>query len=249
MYILVVGFHHKKGCQIEFSYPELQKSDTDDTIQPPSFNWKHLASLALPDGSHNYDEDFVYFHLVDDRNDAGAPSTIYGISCYRQMSASELHYADAEVTRATVQKSVCVLTRRPLYGALKIKLSSITQAYFEQRNFKKTDILVNAFHALCNSFKEPTIDSSNYYMGISLSDLIVRYEHKILLLFKLMLLEKNVLYFMTPVGRLSNTIIGLVSLLPGVFETTADVLRQSALALNLNELNEVVFFRVDFGWR
>ena len=49
--------------------------------------WKHLPSLALPDGSHNYESDTAFFHLpdlVDPRK------TIFGISCYRQIEASQV---------------------------------------------------------------------------------------------------------------------------------------------------------------
>lgn len=44
--------------------------------------WKYLPTLALPDGSHNYDEDTVYFHLPSLNN---PKRTIYGISCFRQI--------------------------------------------------------------------------------------------------------------------------------------------------------------------
>lgn len=44
--------------------------------------WKYLPTLALPDGSHNYDEDTVYFHLPS-LNDP--KQTVYGISCFRQI--------------------------------------------------------------------------------------------------------------------------------------------------------------------
>lgn len=44
--------------------------------------WKYLPTLALPDGSHNYDEDTVYFHLPSLNN---PKCTIYGISCFRQI--------------------------------------------------------------------------------------------------------------------------------------------------------------------
>jgi hypothetical protein len=69
MHIMVIGFHHKKGCQLEYAYPKLSRTDgNDDGLQLPN-NWKHLPSLALPDGSHNHDSDFVYFHLVDDSSE------------------------------------------------------------------------------------------------------------------------------------------------------------------------------------
>lgn len=70
LHILVVGFHHKKGCQVEFSYPALASS------------WKYFPTLALPDGSHNFSRDSVYFNLPS----LSSPSeTIFGVSCYRQI--------------------------------------------------------------------------------------------------------------------------------------------------------------------
>ena len=61
-----------------------QKSATDEPIVLPQI-WKTLPSLALPDGSHNHERDAIYFHLpaVEDHN-----RTIYGVSCYRQISAN-----------------------------------------------------------------------------------------------------------------------------------------------------------------
>lgn len=70
LHILVVGFHHKKGCQVEFSYPELRPS------------WKYLPTLAIPDGSHHYGQDTVYFNLPSSTNSA---ETIFGVACYRQI--------------------------------------------------------------------------------------------------------------------------------------------------------------------
>ncbi|XP_036183288.1 late secretory pathway protein AVL9 homolog isoform X13 [Myotis myotis] len=55
LHIVVVGFHHKKGCQVEFSYPPLIPGDGHDSPTIPE-EWKYLPFLALPDGAHNYQE-------------------------------------------------------------------------------------------------------------------------------------------------------------------------------------------------
>jgi hypothetical protein len=71
IYIMVVGFHHKKGCQLEFVYPEntqlirKQEANKPELYTLPK-KWRHLASLALPDGSHNYTSDYIYFHLENE---------------------------------------------------------------------------------------------------------------------------------------------------------------------------------------
>ena len=56
LHVLVVGFHHKKGCQVEYATPPLIQGQEARSPELPS-QWKHLPSLALPDGSHNYDAD------------------------------------------------------------------------------------------------------------------------------------------------------------------------------------------------
>lgn len=120
LHVLVVGFHHKKGCQIDYCYPPMRNEQTvdEDEQQSSPTNrlpniWKTLPSIALPDGSHNYDRDLIYFHLPHPRN---THKTIFGISCYRQISAEQLKEKDEDVTRGTVQKSVVVLSELPLYG-------------------------------------------------------------------------------------------------------------------------------------
>ena len=118
LHVLVVGFHHKKGCQVEYSHPPLESSPEGDPRHPelPS-QWRHLPSLAMPDGSHNHQEDTAYFHLPalhDPRR------TVFGISCFRQIDADSLVNRTADITRGSVQKSVCVLSRLPLYGQIQV---------------------------------------------------------------------------------------------------------------------------------
>lgn len=56
-------------------------SEKGDSIECPS-GWKYLPTLGLPDGSHNFHEDSVFFNLPSlfDPNE-----TVYGVSCYRQI--------------------------------------------------------------------------------------------------------------------------------------------------------------------
>ena len=67
LHVLVIGFHHKKGCVVEYAYPPLIPGGSSLSSELPS-QWKHLPSLALPDGSHNFDNDTAYFHLPDLEN-------------------------------------------------------------------------------------------------------------------------------------------------------------------------------------
>lgn len=211
--ILVVGFHHKKGCQVEFSYPPLI-AGSEGKHECPS-GWKYLPTLALPDGSHNFNRDFVCFNLpslVDPHE------SIYGISCYRQIPVEELKIRTADVTRSTVQKSVCALLSIPIYGYVEVKLSLIAHAFFEQGDFSCTAILVKAYeqlNACLQSMETPELAPARlHFVGLPLRDLVLKWRHKLLILYKLLLLQKRVVCFGSPVQPICSLILGVVSLYP-----------------------------------
>lgn len=64
--------------QVEHCYPELVAGRPSEL--PPA--WRHLPALALPDGSHNYLSDTIFFTLQGLTEPA---HTVYGISCFRQI--------------------------------------------------------------------------------------------------------------------------------------------------------------------
>jgi hypothetical protein len=45
--VLVVGFHHQKGSQVEYSYPP--------PVSSLPLSWKFLPYAAIPDGAHRTD--------------------------------------------------------------------------------------------------------------------------------------------------------------------------------------------------
>ncbi|XP_060083505.1 late secretory pathway protein AVL9 homolog [Ylistrum balloti] len=214
LHVVVIGFHHKKGCQVEFSYPPLIAGNEVDSHEVPEV-WKHLPSLAIPDGAHNYIQDTIFFHLP---SRDGNCTTVYGVACYRQMDASDLVNKTADVTRSTVQKSVCVLSRLPLFGLVKAKLELITHAYFEERDFTKVGLLEETYRNLTMSVTEGVRDGSRVFMGMSVRDVVCQFRHKIVLLFKLILLERRVLFSGPPVEKLCNTLLSILSLFPGMIE-------------------------------
>lgn len=201
LHIVVVGFHHKKGCQVEFSYPPLILGDGHDSHTLPE-EWKYLPFLALPDGAHNYQEDTVFFHLPP-RNGNGA--TVYGISCYRQIEAKALKVRQADVTRETVQKSVCVLSKLPLYGLLQAKLQLITHAYFEEKDFSQISILKELYEHMNSSLGGTSLEGSQVYLGLSPRDLVLHFRHK-------------VLFYISPVNKLVGALMTVLSLFPGMIE-------------------------------
>uniref|UniRef100_A0AAZ3QKP1 UDENN domain-containing protein n=1 Tax=Oncorhynchus tshawytscha TaxID=74940 RepID=A0AAZ3QKP1_ONCTS len=197
LHIVVVGFHHKKGCQVEYSYPPLIPEEGHDSNNLPE-EWKYLPFLALPDGAHNYQEDTVFFHLPPL---TGADvKCVYGVSCYRQIEAKSLKVRLADVTRETVQKSVCVLSQVPLYGLLQAKLQLITHAYFEEKDFSQISILKELYEHMNSSLRGTALEGSQVFLG------------KTVLLFSL------VLFYVSPVNRLVGALMTVLSLFPGMIE-------------------------------
>ncbi|XP_076160725.1 late secretory pathway protein AVL9 homolog isoform X1 [Ptiloglossa arizonensis] len=211
LHVIVVGFHHKKGCQVEYSFPPLVPGAPNEC----PLGWKYLPTLALPDGSHNYDEDTVYFHLPS-LNDA--KRTIYGISCFRQIPVEKLKNRTSDITRGTVQKSVCVLSTLPLYGHIQVKMALITHAYFDEGDFSKVSLLEDTYHHLNSCMSSETQIPSQVFVGLCARDFILQFRHKALLLFKLLLLEKKIVFYQSPVQPLCAAILTLLSLYPGMIE-------------------------------
>ncbi|KAL6436771.1 hypothetical protein ACFW04_004884 [Cataglyphis niger] len=211
LHVIVVGFHHKKGCQVEYSFPPLVSGAPNEC----PLGWKYLPTLALPDGSHNYDEDTVYFHLPS-LNDP--KRTIYGISCFRQIPVEKLKNRTSDITRGTVQKSVCVLSTLPLYGHIQVKMALITHAYFDEGDFSKVSLLEDTYHHLNSCMSSDSQIPPQIFVGLSARDFILQFRHKVLLLFKLLLLEKRIVFYQSPVQPLCATILTLLSLYPGMIE-------------------------------
>ncbi|KAH8235494.1 hypothetical protein KR032_001671 [Drosophila birchii] len=215
LHILVVGFHHKLGCQVEFSHPPLISGSTGRHECPSG--WKYLPTLALPDGSHNFAEDTVFFNLPSLFEPA---ESIYGVSCYRQIPVEKLKIRTADVTRSTVQKSVCILARLPIYGYIEVKLSLIADAFFDQGDFSGTELLVKAYQQLnaCLLDDESRRPLRHFHVGLSLREIVLHWRHKTLMLFKLLLLQRRVVCFGSPVRGMCVLILGMASLVPRLLE-------------------------------
>ncbi|CAK9796481.1 Late secretory pathway protein AVL9 homolog [Anthophora plagiata] len=211
LHVIVVGFHHKKGCQVEYSFPPLVPGAPNEC----PLGWKYLPTLALPDGSHNYDEDTVYFHLPS-LNDPKL--TVYGISCFRQIPVEKLKNRTSDITRGTVQKSVCVLSTLPLYGHIQVKMALITHAYFDEGDFSKVSLLEDTYHHLNSCMSSESQIPPQIFVGLSARDFILQFRHKAVLLFKLLLLERKIVFYQSPVQPLCAAILTLLSLYPGMIE-------------------------------
>lgn len=91
-------------------------------------------TVILKEGIVSSTEDFSYFTLRREATSTQNATSLFGISCTRQIPASSLIVRSPDVTRSTVQKAVVVVTDGPQhFGPLREKLSMVTSAWFAQR--------------------------------------------------------------------------------------------------------------------
>lgn len=225
--VAVVDFNHLVGPSVEWSYPPslTEALDNDEEFL------RLMPFLALPDGAHLSEEDYSYFHCVHKPNlgykDQDLPNafpsnqTIFGISCNRQIAASDLLIKGEDVTRSTVQKAVVVLASRPVFGPLRDKLGVVTRAFFAQRDFSQKELLSLFYDSLEIGLKGKENESS-MYIGTSLRELLHKFRHRTLTIVKLLLLQKRIMIFGYPVERLCTTAYSIISLMPGLLLNLAD---------------------------
>ncbi|KAI0029846.1 transport protein Avl9-domain-containing protein [Vararia minispora EC-137] len=217
--IALVDFNHQVGPRIEYSKGDVFE---DEEVA------KILPFLALPDGAHLSVEDYSYFHLVPTSPN---PTTVFGISCNRQIATSALFVKEPDMTRSTVQKAVVVLASKPVFGPIRRdRLGVITNALFEQRDFTDTSIL-DAFHESLEPSLRSQLTESGLYMGVR--ELVRQFRHRTLVLVKALMLQKKagfsprpspgpIMFFGHPVEKLCTSQYSLISLFPGLLQTLED---------------------------
>ncbi|KAL5348261.1 hypothetical protein ACLOAV_006743 [Pseudogymnoascus australis] len=219
--VTVVGFHHARGPEVESWY------GADEGTDPAELNnWPLLPFMALSDGAHASSEDFSYFTLLKPGVDSKPPTSLFGISCTRQIAASELIEKSAEVTRSTVQKAVVVIADSPhLFGMLRERLSVVTSAWFAQKDFTETEILKRFQESLKDEAERGRLKEEvdrDQYLGMSLRQLIREFKWQTLVLFKCCLLQPKMLFFGTRCERLCMMQFSLISLIPGLIRKLQD---------------------------
>jgi hypothetical protein len=139
-------------------------------------------------------EDFSYFTLLQPASGDKPATSLFGISCTRQMDATLLISRPADVTRSTVQKAVVVIADSPQYfGMLRERLGVVTTAWFAQRDFTDTEILRRFQESLQEEkARGGEEDDREEYLGMSLRELVREFKWQTLVLFKCCLLQPKV---------------------------------------------------------
>ncbi|KAJ5301381.1 Late secretory pathway protein AVL9 [Penicillium antarcticum] len=214
--VLVIDFHHARG-------PEIEHCIADEGTDPAVENdWSLLPFMALSDGAHLSTEEFSYFTLCRKESDTIPATSLFGISCSRQLDSSLLINRHPDVTRSTVQKAVVVVTDTPQrVGQLREKLSVVTSAWFAQREFSDIDILKKFREGLVVSLLNDN-GPKDQNLGLSLREMIHEFKYQTLVLFKGLLLQPKMLFFGTRCERLCMIQFSLISLIPGLINSLQD---------------------------
>ena len=142
------------------------------------------------------EEDFSYFTLLKPETDTSPATSLFGISCTRQISSNQLLNRPPEVTRSTVQKAVVVIADTPqFFSMLRERLSIVTQAWFAQREFTDIEILRRFQESLADEKARGVLKEEadrGHYIGLSLRELIHEFKWQTLVLLKCCLLQPKV---------------------------------------------------------
>ena len=227
LYIAVVSFNHKKGSIIEFTYPdkeELLEKNTESKLffesLIPSDNSltkenvfdninNQLTYLSMPDGAHSLTSDSQFFLIQN------FSKILFGISCYRQIKVTQAMKEDEqENTRDSVQKSMCIISKLPLFGQMASKLSITMLAYFNQDSLKDKKIIKDLYLNYDKNYLE-YINVNEILESFSLKRLIYFTLDKIFTLIKLIMLEKKILIYSHISNNICSFIFSFLSLFPG----------------------------------
>lgn len=203
--------------------------------------------MLTPDATPSSTEDFSYFTLLRPTTETSSPTSLFGISCTRQIDAAQLLNRPPEVTRSTVQKAVVVIADSPQsFGMLRERLSVVTQAWFSQRDFTDTEILRRFQESLADEKERGVLNDDedrDSYLGMSLREMVREFRWQALLLLKCCLLQPKVrtcqiafsprrsctdaecrqmLFFGSRCERLCMMQFSLISLVPGLIRKLQD---------------------------
>ncbi|KAJ4131520.1 hypothetical protein NW768_005710 [Fusarium equiseti] len=219
--VTVVGFHHARGPEVENWFGVEEGTDP-----AADYGWPLLPFMALSDGAHASEEDFSYFTLLRPETDTKPATSLFGISCTRQLDSTQLINRPADVTRSTVQKAVVVIADSPqFFGMLRERLSIVTQAWFAQREFTDVEILRRFQESLADEKAKGVLNDQvdrDQYLGMSLRELIHEYKWQTLVLLKCCLLQPKMLFFGSRCDKLCMMQFSLLSLIPGLIRNLQD---------------------------
>ncbi len=243
--MLLVAFDDRTGPIIELSLPEWR-------VLP--MEWQYLPFAALPDGVHHQMTDYVIFHLpplpavnpvvtpipkTSAINPVDKARVTFAFGCIKQLH----NKPNSTLARNTKQKSLVILSTNPNYNLFKSLLDDIN--YFS--NDYELDIK-HLFNSLTTATPVNTTNlKQSFCLTNSLIPFIVKFKHKTLLIVKLLLLQRKLLFFGSNTREVCSWQYSLLSLFP-LLLNHLDLLLVSGLDIeNVGLENDLEDMQGDLG--
>ncbi|BGO93778.1 hypothetical protein NBRC10512_004567 [Rhodotorula toruloides] len=244
--VCLVGFDHTLGPNIEFTYPENLRDNAE--LQ------KHLPFLALPDGAHARDEDYSYFHLllpsvapsqtifgISCNRQIPADQLINkGKEVTRSTVQKAIVVLASKPIFGALRDKLGVVTRS-FFAQRDFNDKSILVDLFKSFDSAQLDAArkgkarkeeggAEGGEETSEVPESPTAaeraeeETGGMYMGTSLRELVHRFRFKTLMLLKLLVLQRRVMFYAahTPVEQLCTFQYSLVTLIPALLTNLQD---------------------------
>ena len=226
LFLALVTFHHKQGGVVECTFPPKEeiisskkldmlidvnneKIKTSELVLDYILN--NLVNYCLIDGIHLVNEDSNFFFIHD------FSKILYCFSYYVQKKTdnNENNIEDdfQENIRGCIQKSICIVSTLPLFGNILTyenyytHLSTQMNLYMNQKSLNDKSALIDIYNKLEKEFHQEQKWMFNLRKAFSIL------KNDLLIILKLILLEKRIIVFSQIPSNVSLVIMTFLSFL------------------------------------
>ena len=226
IFLALITFHHKLGGVIECTFPPKEILNTNMELKSYVDNNKftttesvldyisnNLVNYCLMDGIHLVNKDASFFIIHDFKK------PLYCLSYYIQKKTdneeNKIEDSFQENIRGCIQKSICIISTLPVFGNIKIFqnyyaiLSNQMTIYMNQKSLNNK----GALNEIYNKLFEEYHSEKKWIFNLRKPFLVLKDD--ILVILKLILLEKRIIFYSQIPSNASLLIMILLSFLPG----------------------------------
>ena len=226
LFLALITFHHKQGGVVECTFPPKEKiissGKLDELVDKNNekinskelvldFILNILVNNCLIDGIHLVDTDSNFFFIHD------LNKIIYCLSYYVQKKTDDkeniIEDDFQENIRGCIQKSICIVSTLPLFGNILTydnyytHLSTQMNLYMNQKSLNDKSALIDIYNKLENEFHQEQKWMFNLRKAFSIL------KNDLLIILKLILLEKRIIVFSQIPSNVSLVIMTFLSFL------------------------------------
>ena len=230
LFLALITFHHKQGGVVECTFPPKEKiissGKLDELVDKNNekinskelvldFILNILVNNCLIDGIHLVDTDSNFFFIHD------LNRIIYCLSYYVQKKTDDnenkIEDDFQENIRGCIQKSICIVSTLPLFGNILTydnyytHLSTQMNLYMNQKSLNDKSALIDIYNKLEKEFHQELKWMFNLRKAFSIL------KNDLLIILKLILLEKRIIVFSQIPSNVSLVIMTFLSFLPSCF--------------------------------